>query len=167
MSEKTKKSLKPVGSRPGVMYASCKVHKAIVNNCSPFQTSLSASSNKFVKYLVQILKPLTTNKITVKITFILLRESLINNLLSLQVIWMLIPFTNSLEYLKRFLNYLHFPLVNIYFTIKNEKDNGVSFIDVKVTYKQDKFTTSFYHKPTVRRRHTNFTVFYHPHAKYA
>ena len=56
---------------------------------------------------------------------------------------MLIPFTNSLEYLKRFLNYLHFPLVNIYFTIKNEKDNGVSFIDVKVTYKQDKFTTSF------------------------
>ena len=37
-----------------------------------------------------------------------------------------------------------------------KKDNGVSFIDVKVTYKHDKFTTSFYHKPTVSRRH--FTV---------
>ena len=83
MSEKTRKSLKPVGSRPGIMYGSCKVHKAIANNCSPFQTSLSASSNKFVKFLVQILKPLTANKITVKIIFILLRESLINNLLSL------------------------------------------------------------------------------------
>ena len=40
-----------------------------------------------------------------------------------------------------------------------KKDNGVSFIDVKVTYKHDKFTTSFYHKPTVSRRHTHFTVF--------
>lgn len=48
-----------------------------------------------------------------------------------------------------------------------KKDNGVSFIDVKVTYKHDKFTTSFYHKPTVSRRHTHFTVFYHPHTKCA
>ena len=28
MTEKNRKSLKPVGSRPGVMYGSCKVHKA-------------------------------------------------------------------------------------------------------------------------------------------
>ena len=36
MKEKTRKSLKPVGTRPGVMYGSCKVHKASVVNCPPF-----------------------------------------------------------------------------------------------------------------------------------
>ena len=36
MTEKTRKSLKPVGTRPGVMYGSCKVHKASVVNCPPF-----------------------------------------------------------------------------------------------------------------------------------
>ena len=42
MTEKTKKSLKPVGTRPGVMYGSCKVHKASVENCAPFRPILSA-----------------------------------------------------------------------------------------------------------------------------
>ena len=36
MTEKTRKSLKPVGSRPGVMHGPCKVHKASVKNCLPF-----------------------------------------------------------------------------------------------------------------------------------
>ena len=36
MTEKTRKSLKPVVTRPGVMYGSCKVHKAIIGNCLPF-----------------------------------------------------------------------------------------------------------------------------------
>ena len=36
MREKTRRSLKPVGTRPGVMYGSCKVHKASVVNCPPF-----------------------------------------------------------------------------------------------------------------------------------
>ena len=36
MTEKTRKSLKPVGTRPGIMHGSCKVHKASVGNCLPF-----------------------------------------------------------------------------------------------------------------------------------
>ena len=32
MTEKSRKSLKPVGTRPGIMYSSCKVHKASVGN---------------------------------------------------------------------------------------------------------------------------------------
>ena len=36
MTEKTRKLLKPVGTRPGVVYGSCKVHKASVGNCPPF-----------------------------------------------------------------------------------------------------------------------------------
>ena len=42
MTEITRKSLEPVGTRPGVMYGSCKVHKAILGKCPPFQPILSA-----------------------------------------------------------------------------------------------------------------------------
>ena len=69
MTEKTRRSLKPVGIRPGVMYGSCKVHKASVVNCPPFRpifSALNTPTNKRAKFLVTILKPLTTNKFTVK-----------------------------------------------------------------------------------------------------
>ena len=33
--QKIRKSLKTVGSRPGVIYSSCKLDKAIVENCPP------------------------------------------------------------------------------------------------------------------------------------
>ena len=72
MIEKTKKCLKPVGTRPGVMYGSCKVHKASVGNCPPFRPILSALNTpiyKSAKFLLQILKPLTTNEFTVKDSF--------------------------------------------------------------------------------------------------
>ena len=42
MTEKTRKSLKPVGTRPGVMCGSCKVRKASVGNCPLFRTILLA-----------------------------------------------------------------------------------------------------------------------------
>ena len=35
MIEKTRKSLKPVGTRPGIMYGTCNVHKASVGDCLP------------------------------------------------------------------------------------------------------------------------------------
>ena len=69
MTEKTRRSLKPVGIRPGVMYGSFKVHKASVVNCPPFRpifSALNTPTNKRAKFLVPILKPLTTNKFTVK-----------------------------------------------------------------------------------------------------
>ena len=67
MTEKTRKSLKPVGTRPGIMYGSCKVHKA--RNFPSFRPILSALNTptyKLAKILVPILKPLTTNEFTVK-----------------------------------------------------------------------------------------------------
>ena len=42
MTEKTRKLLKPVGSRPGIMHGSCKVHKVSVVNRPPFRPILSA-----------------------------------------------------------------------------------------------------------------------------
>ena len=35
--EETWRSLKPVGTRPGIMKGLCKVHKDIINNCLPFR----------------------------------------------------------------------------------------------------------------------------------
>ena len=72
MTEKTKKSLKPVGTRPGVMYGSCKVYKANAGNCPPFRpilSSLNTPTYKLANFLVPILKPLTTNEFTVKDSF--------------------------------------------------------------------------------------------------
>ena len=36
VTENITEYLKPVGTRPGFMYGSCKVHKASVGNCPPF-----------------------------------------------------------------------------------------------------------------------------------
>ena len=72
MAEKTSKSLKPVGTRPGVMYDSYKVHEVSVENCPPFRPILSAlntPSYKVAKFLVPILKLFTTNEFTVKGSF--------------------------------------------------------------------------------------------------
>ena len=71
MSEKTRKHLKPVETRPGIMYGSCKVHKC-VDGCPPFRPILSAlrtPTYKLAKYLVPILESLPNNKYTVKDSF--------------------------------------------------------------------------------------------------
>ena len=69
MREKTRKSLKPVGTRPGVIYGSCTVRKASVGNCPLFRTILSALNTPSSKFLVPILKPLSTNEFTVSFHF--------------------------------------------------------------------------------------------------
>ena len=58
ISEGTRRSLKPVGTRPGIMYGLCKFHKDI-DNCPPFRPILSAINTptyKLAKFLVPILK---------------------------------------------------------------------------------------------------------------
>ena len=72
MIEKARKSLEPVGTRPGVMYGSSKVHKASVENFPPFGPillALNTPTYKLAKFLVSILKPLTTNEFTFKDSF--------------------------------------------------------------------------------------------------
>ena len=86
LTEKTRKSLKPVGTRAGIMYGSCKVHKASAGNCPPFRPILSALNTptyKLPKFLVPILKPLQLMNSQLKILFILLKKFLINNMISL------------------------------------------------------------------------------------
>ena len=67
-----RKSIKPVGSRPGIMYGLCKVHKEEVDGCPLFRPILSALQTptyNLAKFLVPILDPLTKNEYTVKDSF--------------------------------------------------------------------------------------------------
>ena len=72
ISEETRRSLKPVGTKPGIMYGICKVKKDIISACLPFWFILSAINTctyKLAKFLVPILKSLTSNVYTVKDSF--------------------------------------------------------------------------------------------------
>ena len=72
MSEETRKHVKPLGTRPGIMYGSCKVHTKCVDGCRPFRPILSALQTptyKLGKSLVSVLEPLTNNKYIVKDSF--------------------------------------------------------------------------------------------------
>ena len=72
ISEETRRSLKPVGTRPGIMYGLCKVHKDIIDSCPPFRPVLSAINTptyKLAKFLVPVLKSLTSNEYTVNDSF--------------------------------------------------------------------------------------------------
>ena len=71
------KKIKAVGSRPGVLYGLCKVHKAITDIFPPFKPILSAigtPSYKLAKFLVPKLSSITFNEFTVKDSFAFAKE---------------------------------------------------------------------------------------------
>ena len=76
ISEETRKSLKPVGTSPGIIYGLCKVHKDIIDNCPPFrlfcQQLILLPINW--QFLVPILKSLNSNEYTVKDSFAFAEE---------------------------------------------------------------------------------------------
>ena len=77
ISEETRRFLKPVGTRPGIMYGLCKVDKDIIDNCTLFWRILSAINTptyELAKFLVPILKSLTSNEYTVKGAFAFAKE---------------------------------------------------------------------------------------------
>ena len=77
LSVEQHKKIKAVGSRPGVLYGLCKVHKNIVDRCPPFRPILSAigtPSYKIAKFLVPRMNSITSNEFTVKDTFCFAKE---------------------------------------------------------------------------------------------
>ena len=66
---------------------------------------------------------------------------------------------NSAEHLKRFHSYLNFRHLNISFTIENEKNNRMSFLDVNIIRQKDKPTTFVYRKTTFSGIYTHFDSF--------
>ena len=77
ISDTEYKKLKPRGSRFGILYGICKIHKCLIDNCPPFRPILSAiktPSYNIAKYLVPLLEPITTNKFTIKNSFEFAKE---------------------------------------------------------------------------------------------
>ena len=69
ISDTEYKKLKTRGSRLGILYGLCKIHKSLTDNCPPFQPILSTikyPSYNIARHLVPILEPITTNKFTFK-----------------------------------------------------------------------------------------------------
>ena len=65
----------------------------------------------------------------------------------------------SAEHFKRFDNYFNSRHLNIFYTIENEKDNRMFFLEVDIIRKKDKFISSVYHKPTFSGIYTHFDSF--------
>ena len=77
ISEETRRSLKSIGTRSDIIYGLCKVHKDIIDSCPPFRPILPAINTptyKLAKFLVPILKSLTSNEYTVKDSFAFAEE---------------------------------------------------------------------------------------------
>ena len=77
LSDKQYEKIKPVGSRSGVLYGLCKVHKVNVDVCPAFRPILSAirtPTYKIAKFLVPILSCLPINEFIVKDSFSFVKE---------------------------------------------------------------------------------------------
>ena len=81
LSKDDYKYLKPCGSKPGIMYGLCKIHKGTTVNdpVPPFRPILSAIGTfnyNLAKFFVPILKQFTIKKYTVKDSFSFCKEIL-------------------------------------------------------------------------------------------
>ena len=79
ISEKEKNDLYPSGSKPGVLYALAKIHKALEDGIPSFHPILSAVGTptyKLAKLFDQLLKTLTNNEYTMKDPFSFAEEVL-------------------------------------------------------------------------------------------
>ena len=69
--------MKPRGSKFGIIYGLCKVHKQLVDNCPPVRPNMSTiktSTYNLAKFLVLLLDPITTSMYTVKNNFEFAKE---------------------------------------------------------------------------------------------
>ena len=102
------KFLKPVGSKPGIMYGLCKVHKynSSTNDIPPFRPILSTigtATYNLAKFFVPILKEFTVNEYTVSDSFSFCNEikdqnsSLFKALLDIQSLFNNIPLDETIN----------------------------------------------------------------------
>ena len=73
------KYLRPVGSRPGILYGRAKIHKPIKDGVPPFCPILSDNATpayKIAKFLVPLLATLASNEYTIKVSFFFSEELL-------------------------------------------------------------------------------------------
>ena len=112
ISEETRRSLKPVGTRPGIMYGLCKVHGDIIDNCPSFRPFLSAiytPTSKLAKFFVPILKSYLSIlfKIYLQLTIKKRKKKKIRIIKSNYKIY-INTYNKNLAYLKPMLIYVNF-----------------------------------------------------------
>ena len=66
----------------------------------------------------------------------------------------------SNDHVKYFLGFLNSCHINMSFSMETEKENKLSFLDVEIICKQDKFTSTIYGKPTFSGVYSNFESFF-------
>ena len=79
IDKKQFEKLKPIGSRPGILYGLAKIHKPLVNGLPKFRPILSAigtATYRIAKFLVPIMSEITTNEYTIQNSFNFGREVL-------------------------------------------------------------------------------------------
>ena len=67
------KKIKAVGSRPGILYGLCKVHKVITDvfpTCKPILSATATCNCKLAKFLAPKLSLITFDEFTVKDSFV-------------------------------------------------------------------------------------------------
>ena len=72
ISDKKKKDLYSLGSKPGVPYELAKIHKALENGTPsfrPISSAIGTPTYKLAKFRDQLLRPLTSNEYTIKDSF--------------------------------------------------------------------------------------------------
>ena len=77
IGKSTYKSIKPVGSRPGILYGLGKIHEETRNGLPPFRPILSAIGTptyKLANFLLKFLTPSTANEFTVIDSFLFAEE---------------------------------------------------------------------------------------------
>ena len=82
ISEETYNKLMPVGSKPGTLYGSARLHKPLINGLPPFRPILSTIGTptyQLAKFLVLVMSDITQNEFTVKDSFTFVDEILTQN----------------------------------------------------------------------------------------
>nr|XP_027213046.1 uncharacterized protein LOC113806129 [Penaeus vannamei] len=171
ISSDTYNQLRASGSLPGMLYGLPKIYKPDVP-IRPILSVLKTFNYNLAKFLVPILKPITTNEYTVHNSFDFAKQmstiSLENNkLLKLSVEDSIFMFNNQLysqidgvamdsplgptlanAFLCHHENYVNSKHVNIQFTSEVEVNNSLSFLDIRLERDDKTFKTSVYRKPT-------------------
>ena len=267
LSKEDHKTMKPTGSRPGVMYGLCKVHKDTTNSqvVPPFRPILSAirtCTYNLAKFLVLVLTECTVNQYTIKDSFTFAQEVTEQNVdhymvsFDVESLFTNIPLDETIEicvkrlykrkkkvkgllkrhfkelltlatkssvfvfngvyysqidgvamgsplgptlanlflayheenwlndcpiqfkptyyrryvddiflmfqersHVKKFLRYMNSRHTNMNFTVEEEVDNSLPFLDIKITREGGKLTTSIYRKKTFSGVYVNYNSF--------
>ena len=178
----TYKNIKPVGSRPGVLYGLGKAHKETNNGLAPFRLILSAIGTpnyKVAKFLLPFLTPLTQNEYTVVDSFHLVEEickqdpnlymasleigSLFTNITLDETIDICIDSLykddgDTPKIPKDVFRNLYTVVTKESFFMK-ENDGPLFFSNVNIFREKGKFVTNFYPKKTFSGAYTNFGNF--------